>query len=125
MDNKFKIDKSNRIYCTIEGLVSENFIEKVVNGRMIYQSKLYLTNPDFNKSLINTINNIDPSTKNVFASPSILLNFWHTEVFIPNENILKKGAKIKAEGVFTFKTYTRDYGEDRLHLFFAVNKLLK
>lgn len=122
--NDFKIDSKNRIYCTIEGLISESFSEKKVNGRQIFQSKLYSTNPLFTKNLIKLINNIDHNTQNIFMSPSILLNFWHTEVFLPYKEILNKGTKIKAEGVITFKVYKRDYGEQRLHLFFAVNRLV-
>lgn len=122
--NNLKIDSRNRIFCTIEGVISENFTEKEVNARQVFKSKLYITNSQTQKNLINTIYTIDKSTKNVFASPSILLNFWHPEIFKPYKDLLKKGTKIKAQGMITFKVYKRDYGEKRLHLFFAVNKLL-
>lgn len=122
--NGFKVDSNNRIYCNIEGVISENFLQKNVNGRQIFQSKIYSTDTIFNKNLVKTINTIDTKTKDVFTSPSILLNFWHPEVFTPHKELLKKGTKIKAEGVISFKVYQRDYGEKRLHLFFAVNRII-
>ena len=122
--NNFKIDNNNRIYCTIEGVISENVIEKQINELQIFQSNFYSINSNTTKELVNAINKVDKHTKDVFASPLMLLNFWHPEIYTPYQNLLKKGTKIKAEGVITFKVYKRDYGEKRLHLFFAVNKLL-
>lgn len=122
--NNFKLYKNNKIHCTIEGLISCDFIEKDINGRQIFQSKLYSTNSTFDKNIIKLINNIDQSTSNIYPSPSILLNFWHLDVFLLHKDVLKKGSKIKAEGVIGFKVYERTYGEKRLHLFFAVNNII-
>lgn len=123
MDN-FKLYNNNKIHCTIEGIISSDFVEKDINGRKIFQSKIYSSNSTFDKELLKFINNLDKSTINTNLCPAILLNFWHTDVFLSYKDFLKKGTKIKAEGVIGFKVYKRQYGEDRLHLFFAVNNIL-
>ena len=122
--DKFKLYNKNKIQCTIEGIISSDFVEKDVNGRKIFQSKIYSTDSIFDKELISFINNLDKSTINTDLCPAILLNFWHTDVFFSYKNLLKKGTKIKANGVIGFKVYERKYTADRLHLFFAVNDIL-
>lgn len=119
----FSLYNQNKISCTIEGLISDDFVEKNIQGRQLFQSKVYSNNKFFYDSIINFINKIDPSTINAYPSFSILLNFWHTDIFFKYQKYLKKGTKIKAEGVMGFKVYKRNYGEERLYLFFAVNKI--
>lgn len=122
----FKRYKDNKFFCTLEGIIASDFKNKDVNSRTVYQSKIYSTNSNFDKELLKHIKEIDDTINdNIKISNSILLNFWHVEVYEKYKDMLEKGSVIKAEGLIGYKVYNRFCGGKQLHLFFAVNDIVE
>lgn len=122
----FKKYKDNKFFCTLEGVIASDFKNKDVNSRTIYQNNIYSTNSNFDKEFLKHIKEIDSTIDDkIKVSTSILLNFWHTDVYDKYKDFLQKGTIIKAEGLIGYKVYNRFCGGKQMHLFFAVNDIVE
>lgn len=123
--NKTKILENGKDY-TISGTLANNFICKNVNGRIMYQSKLFLNKNKLKNEIIDMLTEYDDEIEiNTKFSNSIMLNIWNVEVYEQHKLFLEKGSTIEINGILKYKVYNRFCGGKKVQLFFSINNLYK
>ena len=128
MNNKSNLKKSkeNKLTCAIEGLISSDFIPKIVNGKTIYQGKIFLNNYNLKSTIINSLKEQNPliADKPKYSN-LVVVSFWNSDTYEQYKDYLQKGVPLEIYGILKYKIYSRLCGGEKLQLFFTANTVFK
>lgn len=117
---------NNYISCTINGIIANDFKYKNINNKSVYQSKLFFTNINIKKDIIDILKKTDNSIpSNIKSSNKIIINIWDAETYEQFNTFLKKGSSIEATGILKYKIYNKLYGGQKLEFFFNIHSIFK